>query len=201
MIVQSATFIKSIGNISACPETGFPEYAFIGRSNVGKSSLINLLTTRKDLAKISSTPGKTKLINYFLINDQWYLVDLPGYGYARLDKKQRQQLTGMINHYLLSSKNLVCVFLLVDVRLEPQKQDLFMMEWMATNQIPFVIAYTKCDKLSRGQLSKNLEVYRKHLEPEWEEIPTCFLTSAVSHIGKEEILDYIDQLNNQDLRD
>lgn len=181
----------SSGSVSGCPDTELPEFAFIGRSNVGKSSLINMLTGRKGLAKTSSSPGKTRLINHFSVDDQWYLVDLPGYGYAKLSKTERERLKKMIEGYLVSRKNLVCTFLLIDSRLEPQRIDLEFMEWMAEAQIPFILLFTKTDKLSSARLTLNISRYKESLSASWEEIPPLILTSAESRKGREEVLQII----------
>ncbi|RLD82158.1 MAG: YihA family ribosome biogenesis GTP-binding protein [Bacteroidetes bacterium] len=195
MIIKTSNFVISNTEMKKCPEPKIPEYAFIGRSNVGKSSLINMLTKRKSLAKISGQPGKTRLINHFIINNEWYLVDLPGYGYAKISKDQRNIWKGFIKEYLTKRENLVCTFVLIDVRLKPQKNDLdFMME-MALKSLPFVIVFTKADKISKVQLSNNLQIYRKTMLKSWEAMPIYFVSSAVKHAGREEILDYIEKLN------
>lgn len=195
MKINTAEFIMSNQTYASCPDKLLHEYAFIGRSNVGKSSLINMLTGNSKLAKISGTPGKTQLINHFLINKNWYLVDLPGYGYAKIAKTEREKWTKMINNYLLNRKNLICVFLLIDSRIPPQKNDLEFMEWMGINKIPFSIIFTKIDKLSSSVLQKNLKKYKTDLLKQWESLPEYFLSSATSSFGKEEILNYIDRLN------
>ena len=195
MEVKSAAFIMSNTALDACPKDQLPEYAFIGRSNVGKSSLINMLTGRKLLAKISSKPGKTQCINHFLINEAWYLVDLPGYGYAQTSKTQRDAFQKMIADYLLKRKTLVTTFLLIDSRLEPQKKDLDFIDWLGTNQIPFVIVFTKTDKLSATQWAKNLSNYKKKLEETWEELPMLFASSAVRKTGRQDLLDFIGETN------
>lgn len=178
-----------------CPQDSKPEYAFIGRSNVGKSSLINMLTNHKKLAKTSATPGKTLLINHFIINNEWYLVDLPGYGYAKRSKKEIDRLDQMIRGYILQREQLVNVFVLVDVRLEPQKIDLEFIEWLGLSSIPFSIVFTKADKLSVSKVSANVETYKKKLLETWEELPPIFLTSAEKRQGRDEVLDYIEQVN------
>ena len=195
MIIKSAEFIVSNQEVSRCPESELPEYAFIGRSNVGKSSLINMLTNHKKLAKTSSTPGKTQLINHFLINDEWYLVDLPGYGFAKTSKKSREQWGQMIHQYLMKRKNLRCTFLLVDIRLEPQKIDLDFIEWMGINQLPFVIIFTKSDKLNKQNLIKNIELYKSTLSEKWAELPQFIVSSSVKTQGKEAILELISETN------
>lgn len=178
-----------------CPDPTIPEYAFIGRSNVGKSSLINHMTNRKKLAKTSSTPGKTQLINHFLINENWYLVDLPGYGWAQTSKVNKAAWKKMINSYLEERQNLACVFVLVDSRHEPQKIDLEFMEWLGENGIPFSIVFTKADKLGKTQIQSNVASYKKEMRKTWEELPPTFITSSVERVGGEEILDFIDRIN------
>ncbi|HIA05524.1 MAG TPA: YihA family ribosome biogenesis GTP-binding protein [Flavobacteriales bacterium] len=195
MKINTATFVISAVNIAGCPKPTLPEYAFIGRSNVGKSSLINALTGRNKLAKISNTPGKTRLINHFLINDNWYLVDLPGYGYARISKKDRAAWGKMSEEYILNRPNLLTVFLLIDSRHAPQKSDLEFIEWMGGNEIPFSMVYTKTDKLSKRELSDNLESYQAVLNEVWEELPTAFVTSSAKKQGLEEVLSFIENTN------
>ena len=194
--IFKAEFLTSSPDLASCPPGKLPEYAFIGRSNVGKSSLINMLTGVKGLAKISQTPGKTRLINHFVVNDKWYLVDLPGYGYAKISQKERQRWKKMIHVYLLKRESLVCTFILIDARLEPQKIDLDFMAWMGESQIPFALAFTKTDKLSKRKLEESLDTYTRHLAGSWEEIPPLFITSARTARGKQELLKYID-LNNK----
>ena len=177
------------------PKDNMPEYAFIGRSNVGKSSLINMLVQRRALDKTSSVPGKTVAINHFVVNDSWYLVDLPGYGYAQHSKKTREQWRVMINNYISRRRNLVCTFVLVDSRLEPQNNDLGFMEWLGENQVPFCIVFTKADKVSRSDLNKNVEALKTRLLEEWEELPPIFITSAENKTGRDEVLDYIEAQN------
>lgn len=195
MKIDSAKFEISNTDVSKCPQRGFHEYAFIGRSNVGKSSLINMLTGKKGLAMTSATPGKTTLINHFLINDSWYIVDLPGYGYAQRGKKQQLQLREIIENYILNRAEMTNLFLLIDSRHDPQKIDLEFMEWLGENQVPFAIVFTKLDKLSSAaaklQTSKYLNVLREY----WEELPPVFYTSSKDHRGKNELLDYIEELN------
>ena len=181
--------------VTMCPKDNKPEYAFIGRSNVGKSSLINMLTNHKGLAKTSATPGKTLLINHFIINNEWYLVDLPGYGFAKRSKKELQKLEQMISGYILQREQLVNVFLLVDVRLEPQKIDLEFIQWLGDSSVPFAIVFTKADKLSASKVSQNVEAYKKVLSETWEELPPIFITSSDKKQGREEVLDYIEQIN------
>ena len=195
MKIKSADFVISNTDIDKCPKERIPEYAFIGRSNVGKSSLINMLTGRKSLAKTSGKPGKTQLINHFKINDNWFLVDLPGYGYAKVSKKNRSIFAKFIYEYLEKRENLICTFVLVDSRHEPQKIDMLFMEWLGQNQIPFVIVLTKMDKLSSSQLNKNITKYKTEMLKTWEDIPQTFRSSAESGLGKSEILKFIEQTN------
>ena len=195
MKINSAEFVISNNDIEKCPKERIPEYAFIGRSNVGKSSLINMLTSRKSLAKTSGKPGKTQLINHFKINDHWFLVDLPGYGYAKVSKKDRSIFAKFIYDYLEKRENLICTFVLVDSRHEPQKIDLSFMEWLGQKGIPFVIVFTKMDKLSSSQLNKNLSKYKTKMLETWEELPQSFMSSAESKLGKMEILKFIDTTN------
>ena len=195
MKIKSADFVISNTNIDKCPKERIPEYAFIGRSNVGKSSLINMLTGRKSLAKTSGKPGKTQLINHFKINNNWFLVDLPGYGYAKVSKKNRSIFAKFIYEYLEKRENLICTFVLVDSRHEPQKIDMLFMEWLGENQIPFVIVFTKMDKLSSSQLNKNTTKYKTEMLKTWEDIPQTFRTSTESGLGKSEILKFIEQTN------
>lgn len=195
MNITSAEFVKSSANNEQCPTDGRPEYAFIGRSNVGKSSLINMLTNRKSLAKTSGTPGKTQLINHFLINEKWHIVDLPGYGFAKVSKKDRKGFQQLITDYLAQRGNLVNVFVLIDARHEPQKIDLEFLRWCGENRVPFAIVFTKIDKCSSTELSKNLTRYKKKLLLEWETLPPVFSTSATGKIGQNELLSFIDQLN------
>ena len=196
MKIKSADFVISNTDINKCPKESIPEYAFIGRSNVGKSSLINMLTGRKSLAKTSGKPGKTQLINHFKINDNWFLVDLPGYGYAKVSKKNRSIFAKFIYEYLEKRENLICTFVLVDSRHEPQKIDMLFMEWLGQNQIPFVIVFTKMDKLSSSQLNKNMSKYKAEMLKTWEDIPQTFRSSAESGLGKIEILKFIEQTNS-----
>ena len=181
--------------VTMCPKDNKPEYAFIGRSNVGKSSLINMLTNHKGLAKTSATPGKTLLINHFIINNEWYLVELHGYGFAKRSKIEVQKLEQMISGYILQREQLVNVFLLVDVRLEPQKIDLEFIQWLGDSSVPFAIVFTKADKLSASKVSQNVEAYKKVLSETWEELPPIFVTSSDKKQGREEVLDYIEQIN------
>ena len=189
-------FIKSSQNLKGCPDGNLPEYAFVGRSNVGKSSLINLLTGRRQLAKTSTVPGKTKLINHFLIDNSWYLVDLPGYGYARITKSERGKFLQLIQQYLLHRNNLACLFLLIDSRLTPQQNDLDFIHWLGTHQIPFAICYTKTDKLSDNQLHKSFTLYQKKLLDEWEHLPPVFFTSIIKKSGRDEIVAFISETND-----
>lgn len=181
--------------VSMCPKDTKPEYAFIGRSNVGKSSLINMLTNNKKLAKTSATPGKTLLINHFIINNEWYLVDLPGYGFAKRGRKEIARLEQMINGYLLQREQLVNVFVLIDVRLEAQKIDLEFIQWLGESGIPFAIVFTKADKLSATKVGQNVEAYKKVLGETWEELPPMFVTSSEKKQGRDELLSYIEQIN------
>ena len=199
MIIKTAEFVTSNTDLKKCPLPNIPEYAFVGRSNVGKSSLINLLTNHSKLAKISTTPGKTQLINHFIINQQWYLVDLPGYGYAKTSKKLREAWDGFTKDYLIKRDNLVCIFVLIDVRLIPQKVDLDFMFNLASNSLPFAMVFTKADKLSKKQLSDNLKFYITEMEKEWESIPDYFITSSHSKTGRDELLAYIDSLNSSEV--
>ena len=197
MEIKSAEFIISNAVVSKCPNTNNPEYAFIGRSNVGKSSLINMLTGRSKLAKTSATPGKTMLINHFLINNEWYLVDLPGYGYAKRSKKDKDKLEVMISSYILKREQMINLFLLIDCRHEPQKIDREFMEWLGENGVPFSIVFTKADKLGGGKLKQNISFYLKELKKQWEELPPYFITSSENKTGRQEILDYIEQINKE----
>lgn len=195
MVITSAEFVISNSRVNKCPTTGLPEYAFIGRSNVGKSSLINMLTGRKGLAMTSQKPGKTQLINHFLINKDWYLVDLPGYGYARLSRDGRDGLRKMIEDYILERTELVCLFVLLDSRLEPQRIDLEFIEWLGEEGIPFALVFTKADKLSKGKLAANIAAYKERLLQQWEELPPLFITSSEVRMGRDELLSYIDGIN------
>lgn len=195
MEIKSAEFIISNTDYQKCPDSQLPEYAFIGRSNVGKSSLINMLCNRKDLAMTSSKPGKTLLINHFLINNNWHLVDLPGYGYATTGKKMREQLQEIIENYILNREQLTCVFVLIDSRHTPQKIDLEFMEWLGENGVPFSIVFTKTDKLSHVKCVENIRVYKDSLLEQWEELPPVFLTSSEKYAGKDELLRYIEEIN------
>jgi len=195
MKIKQAEFVISNTDPARCPRPDKPEYAFIGRSNVGKSSLINMLTERHSLAKTSQTPGKTQLINHFLINKDWYLVDLPGYGFAKVSKVEREKWEHMINTYLSTRENLVCTFVLVDGRIEPQAIDLAFMEWLGERGLPFVIVFTKTEKIGPNAIKQTVNRYTKTLLKTWEEVPPMFVTSAAAVRGKEELLAYIDELN------
>ena len=197
MIIKSAEFTISNSDYRKCPDSKLPEYAFIGRSNVGKSSLINMLTGRKALAKTSATPGKTLLINHFLINGEWYIVDLPGYGYAKRSKEAREQLWRMIQGYVLGRQQMTNLFVLVDSRLKPQKIDLEFMEWLGENGVPFSIVFTKMDKLGKVAGPAAVEEYKKVLLETWEELPPIFMSSSEDSRGRDEVLGYIDSINQQ----
>lgn len=201
MIINSARFIISNTSVKKCPAEMLHEYAFIGRSNVGKSSLINMLTNKKSLAQTSSKPGKTLLINHFLINDSWYIVDLPGYGYAQRSKDSRQAIERIIQDYILNRQQMTNLFLLIDVRHKPQKIDLEFMEWLGENEVPFSIVFTKLDKLSSTAIKKSISSYCTTLLEQWEELPPIFATSSEDGRGREELLDYIEQLNQLPLQD
>ncbi len=196
MKIHSVEFIGSFEKESQCPKTNLPEYAFIGRSNVGKSSLINTILSRREVARISSTPGKTQTINYYLINESWYIVDLPGYGYARISKVMRRRWKKMIDNFLIKRASLYAVFALVDSRHSLQQIDLEFINWLGTNNIPFVIAYTKIDKVKADQIDQNIQNIRNELLDHWEELPQEFLTSANERKGGEEILAFIEEINN-----
>ena len=195
MEIKKAEFLMSNTRIDRLPNDNIPEYAFIGRSNVGKSSLINMLVQRRGLAKTSSVPGKTVAINHFIVNDAWYLVDLPGYGYAQHSKKLRDAWRIMINNYITQRRNLVTTFVLVDSRIEPQNSDMGFMEWLGENQVPFCIVFTKADKVSKAELDRNVEAFKARLSEEWEELPPIFITSSEKKQGRDEVIDYIEQQN------
>ena len=195
MQIKETRFITSSPGIHKCPQPDLPEYAFIGRSNVGKSSLLNMITDRKKLAKISSTPGKTQLINHFIINEEWYLVDLPGYGYARISVHKKQSWEKMIRDYIMKRKNLMSLFLLIDSRISPQQIDLNFIDLLGINQVPFVIVFTKSDKLSKPKLESNLNIYRKQLLNSWEDLPEIIVSSSTNRTGRDEILSYIGKSN------
>lgn len=194
-IIKDVQFVMSNSDVKKCPKPDRPEYAFIGRSNVGKSSLINSLMQRKKLAKTSSTPGKTQLINHFSVNQSWYLVDLPGYGFAKVSKGQKQKFERMISDYILGRENLVNVFVLVDSRHTPQQIDLEFMEWLGVSGIPFSIVFTKMDKLKRSEVNAKLSKYQNKMLETWEELPQMFETSAEKNSGREDVLQYIETLN------
>jgi len=195
MKIKSSEFVISNTDYKLCPKETHPEYAFIGRSNVGKSSLINALVDRKNLAKTSGKPGKTQLINHFKINDNWFLVDLPGYGYASTSKTNREMFIGMINKYLLNRKNLICLFVLLDIRHKPQPIDLEFMKKMEQDRIPFVMVFTKSDKISQTQISKNIKHYKTEMLKEWGSLPEIFITSSEKKKGRSEILKFIEEYN------
>ena len=195
MRIKTATFVVSNQEVSKCPKNNLPEYAFIGRSNVGKSSLINMLTNQKKLAKTSGRPGKTQLINHFIINQQWYLVDLPGYGYARVSRSTKNIFQKFITAYFKQRKQLVCAFVLIDIRHEPQPIDLEFMQWLGENAIPFNIVFTKSDKLKPKAIERNIENYSVVLKEQWEELPQYFITSSLNYDGKLELLTHIGQIN------
>ncbi len=195
MEIKSAEFVISNTDVKKCPKDNFPEYAFIGRSNVGKSSLINMLTGRNGLAMTSSTPGKTMLINHFLINNNWYIVDLPGYGYAKRGHKGQEQIKNVIENYILEREQMTNLFVLIDSRLEPQKIDLEFMEWLGENGVPFSIIFTKADKLKGGKLGNNINNYLSELKKQWEELPPYFVSSASNRLGRKEILNYIEEIS------
>ena len=197
MKITSAEFKGSAPRADMCPKTTLPEYAFIGRSNVGKSSLINMLTGHSKLAMTSSTPGKTMLVNHFLINNEWYLVDLPGYGYAQRGKKGMDKLQNLIAHYVLDREQLTCLFVLIDIRLEPQKKDIEFLDFIGENGVPFAIIFTKADKLKRQQVAPTVKKYVDFLQQSWEELPPYFITSSESRMGRDEVLDYIDEINKR----
>jgi GTP-binding protein len=196
MKIKSADFVVSNSTYAKCPEHNLPEYAFIGRSNVGKSSLINMLSGRKGLAMTSATPGKTMLINHFLINGEWYLVDLPGYGYAKRAKSELHKLSLLIRGYIAKREQLTNLFVLIDSRLEPQKIDLEFIEWLGLNGVPFSIVFTKADKLKKGELARNVQTFMASLSEQWEEMPPYFISSSEKGTGREEILGYIESINN-----
>lgn len=195
MEIISAEFVVSNSRADMCPKTHLPEYAFIGRSNVGKSSLINMLTKNPKLAMTSSTPGKTLLINHFLVNKEWYLVDLPGYGYAQRGKKMMEKIQKLIEYYVLEREEMTCLFVLLDSRLEPQKIDLEFMEWLGENVVPFAMIFTKADKQSAGKTRANVEHYLDVMRRQWEELPPYFISSSEKKTGRKEILDYIEEVN------
>ncbi len=192
MVIRSAKFVASYPNVQKCPKTDLPEFAFIGRSNVGKSSLINMLTCTKALAKVSQTPGKTQLINYYLINGEWYLVDLPGYGYAKVSKSERENFSDIVLNYILKRENLHLLFVLIDSRIEPQDLDIQFINWLGVNHVPFALVFTKTDKVSSAVLSENVERFKKVLLEYWDELPHIFNSSCITRTGREDILKYIE---------
>lgn len=200
MIINTAEFLLSNTNPAKCPPPVKPEYAFIGRSNVGKSSLINMLLNRKGLAKTSSTPGKTKLINHFEVNEDWYLVDLPGYGYARISKKEREKWEGMIKTYLTKRQNLVTTFVLIDSRIEPKKADLDFINWLGEAGLPLAVVFTKTDKLTQNSLTSNIAAFMAKLSETWEELPVSFITSAENSMGRSDVLSFI-EAGNKDFKE
>lgn len=193
-IIRESEFITSSSVHTQCPEDDRPEFAFIGRSNVGKSSLINLLTARKNLAKVSGKPGKTQLINHFMINGEWYLVDLPGYGWAKVSKEDKQKWGTMIHDYLLERKNLMLLFVLIDIRLAPQPIDVEFINWLGENGIPFSLIFTKADKLSGNKCQQSVARYKRTLRQTWEQLPPMFITSSLKNQGREEVLNYIEEV-------
>ncbi len=200
MEIKEARFIVSNTDVKKCPKADRPEYAFIGRSNVGKSTLINMLTNKKSLAKTSGKPGKTQLINHFLINEEWYLVDLPGYGYAKVPKKEREKWERFIRKYIVQRENLYCLFVLIDFRHKPQVADLEFMEWLGLKAIPFVIVFTKADKLKPEEREENFENYKKIMLKTWESMPDTFITSSATNEGKDEILKFVEDVNQSVFR-
>ena len=195
MKIHSAEFVKSATTVKECPEPTFPEYAFIGRSNVGKSSLINMLTERKNLAKTSGTPGKTRLINHFIINNNWYLCDLPGYGFAKVSKSIREKWEHTIKNYLIYRENLMCALVLIDIRHNPLKNDMEFLDWLGMKEIPFVIVFTKADKLSDAKADRQVRIYCKELANAWEPVPPIYISSAATKEGREDILELIETTN------
>ena len=193
--IDTATYLISAPSVELCPESTLPEYAFIGRSNVGKSSLVNMLTGNSRLAKTSATPGKTMMINYFLINGRWHLVDLPGYGFAKRSKKEQEKFQQMISGYVLHRQQMTCLFVLVDSRHEPQRIDLDFIQWLGENEVPFALVFTKGDKLGKTKLGANVAAYLRALSEQWEELPPHFVTSSVTRAGRDELLDYIQLIN------
>jgi GTP-binding protein len=193
MEIKQAEFVSSESDVRKCPAPSKPEFAFIGRSNVGKSSLLNMLTNRKNLAKTSNKPGKTQTINHFIINDEWYLVDLPGYGYASVSKEKRAGFGKIIENYVLKRENLHCLFILIDSRLEPQKIDLAFIQWVGEKEIPLCLVFTKADKLTKNQLNRNMSIYESTLRKQWEELPSMLVTSSETQMGKEDVLSFIEK--------
>ena len=197
MEIKKAEFVISSPTVQQCPKDTKPEYAFIGRSNVGKSSLINMLCNHKGMAKTSATPGKTLLINHFIVNNEWYIVDLPGYGYAKQSKKVRAKLEQMISSYILQREQLINVFVLIDIRHDPQKVDLAFLHFLGSHEVPFAIVFTKADKLSQSKIKPTVQKYLATLQEEWEELPPYFITSAANKMGREDLLSYIESINKQ----
>lgn len=197
MKINSIVFFKSSAKLDQCPEQDKLEYAFVGRSNVGKSSLINMLTNKKQIAKTSGSPGKTKLINHFVVNDDWYLVDLPGYGYAKVSKKERLEFDSLIRSYLLKRESLTCLFLLIDSRHDPLGPDVEFINWLGEKGVPFVIVFTKIDKLPKTQVDNTINKYKEFLLTQWEELPPCFISSSAQNVGREEILNFIGATNEE----
>lgn len=197
MQIKSAEFVMSNSDVAKCPNSALPEYAFIGRSNVGKSSLINMLMQRKSLAKTSGRPGKTQLINHFIVNKSWHLVDLPGYGYARVSKSAKKTFQSFITKYFEKRKQLVMAFVLIDCRHDPQPIDLEFMEWLGSSGLPFGIIFTKADKLKPNALTRNIDAYKERLLQDWEELPPHFVSSSSNSMGRDEILGYIGQINQE----
>jgi GTP-binding protein len=197
MVIRSAKFVSSSPSIDICPKTNLPEFAFIGRSNVGKSSLINMITGIKTLAKVSQTPGKTQIINHFIINESWYLVDLPGYGYAKVSKSSRKIFSEMITRFILNRENLYCLFVLIDSRIEPQAIDISFINWLGQNRVPFSLVFTKTDKINSATLQNNIDVFKKEMLKYWEELPKIFSCSSVTRTGREGIIDYIQEINTR----
>ncbi len=197
MVIRSAKFVSSSPSLEICPRATLPEYAFIGRSNVGKSSLINMITGIKTLAKVSQTPGKTQIINHFIINDSWDLVDLPGYGYAKVSKSSRKIFSDMITHFILNRENIHCLFVLIDSRLEPQKIDIEFINWLGQNRIPFALIFTKTDKINSLTLQNNISVFKKEMLNYWDELPKIFSCSSVTRTGRESIIEYIEEINTR----
>ena len=193
MEIKQAEFVSSVADVSKCPKADKPEFAFIGRSNVGKSSLLNMLTNRKNLAKTSNKPGKTQTIKHFIINETWYLVDLPGYGYAKVSREKREGFGKIIENYVLKRENLHCLFILLDARLEPQKIDLEFIQWSGEKEIPLCLVFTKADKLTKNLLNRNVSVYKAALLKMWEDLPAIIITSSTAKTGKEELLSFIEK--------
>lgn len=198
MEIRSAEFVISSSRADMCPQTTLPEYAFIGRSNVGKSSLINMLTGRKGLAMTSATPGKTLLINHFLVNNEWHIVDLPGYGYAKRGKREMEKLYNLINHYVTEREQLTCLFVLIDSRLTPQQIDLDFIQYLGEHEVPFALVFTKADKNKQGETRRNVDRFLRTLKEEWEELPPHFVTSSEKRMGRQELLAYIEDINRQE---